>query len=81
MRSSLIPVVFCVTCTVALAQTYPAKPVRIVVAYPAGGSVDVVARIVGQKFTESMGRSFGQFIKDEIALHQRIVKVSGIKAE
>ena len=58
MRSSLVPVVLVLTFGLAVAQTYPAKPVRIVVAYPAGGSVDVVARIVGQKFTDSMGRSF-----------------------
>ena len=58
MRLSLIALVFSTACTVVLAQSYPAKPVRMIVAYPAGGSVDVVARIVGQKFTESMGRSF-----------------------
>ncbi|MEA3154339.1 MAG: hypothetical protein QOK44_1928 [Betaproteobacteria bacterium] len=40
------------------AQTYPAKPVRIVAAYPAGGSVDIVARMVGQRLTETMGRAF-----------------------
>jgi len=58
MRSSLILTMLVLTCGFAQAQTYPAKPVRIVVAYPAGGSVDVVARIVSQKFTDSMGRSF-----------------------
>ena len=40
------------------AQDYPAKPVRMVAAYPAGGSVDIVARLVGQKLTESMGQQF-----------------------
>jgi tripartite-type tricarboxylate transporter receptor subunit TctC len=40
------------------AQTYPTKPVRIVAAYPAGGSVDIVARMVGQRLTETMGRTF-----------------------
>jgi len=45
-------------CAPALAQPYPAKPVRMIVAYPAGGSVDVVARLATQKLTESMGRSF-----------------------
>ncbi|MGZ5154199.1 MAG: tripartite tricarboxylate transporter substrate-binding protein [Burkholderiales bacterium] len=40
------------------AQTYPAKAVRIVAAYPAGGSVDIVARMVGQRLTETMGRTF-----------------------
>jgi len=48
----------CAVCGAAIAQPYPAKPVRVIVAYPAGGSVDVVARLVGQKFSESTGRSF-----------------------
>ena len=45
-------------CLPSFAQQYPAKPVRIVVAYPAGGSVDVTARLCAQKFTESTGHSF-----------------------
>src|SRR5579862_4377908 len=40
------------------AQNYPSKPVRMVVAYPAGGSVDIVARLVGQRMSESMGQQF-----------------------
>ncbi len=43
--------------TLALAQSYPAKPIRIVVPYPAGGSVDILARLIGHKFTESWGRA------------------------
>lgn len=34
------------------AQAYPSKPVRFVVTYPAGGSSDVMARIIGKKLTE-----------------------------
>ncbi len=37
------------------AQNYPAKAVRIVVAYPAGGANDIVARVVGQKLNELIG--------------------------
>lgn len=37
----------------ALAQGFPAKPVRIVVPFAAGGAVDTVARALGQKLTES----------------------------
>ena len=36
----------------ASAQSYPTKPVRVVVAFPAGGAVDVGARAVGQKLGE-----------------------------
>src|SRR6185436_4473642 len=37
------------------AQTYPTKPVRIMVGYPPGGGVDVGARIVGQGLTDVWG--------------------------
>jgi tripartite-type tricarboxylate transporter receptor subunit TctC len=38
----------------ALAQTYPVKPIRIIVPFAAGGAVDVVARAVGQRMSEQM---------------------------
>lgn len=37
------------------AQTYPPKPVRMLVAFPAGGSADIVARVLGQRLSESVG--------------------------
>jgi tripartite-type tricarboxylate transporter receptor subunit TctC len=37
----------------ALAQAYPARPVRIIVPYPPGGATDVMARTIAQKLTES----------------------------
>ena len=40
------------------AQSYPARPVRMIVGYPAGGSIDTVGRITAQAFSESMGQSF-----------------------
>lgn len=38
------------------AQTFPAKPLRIVVPFPAGGTTDIAARIVAQRMQESMGQ-------------------------
>ncbi len=40
----------------AVAQTYPAKPVTLVVTVPAGGSIDAVARIVAQGLTAALGQ-------------------------
>ena len=38
------------------AQTYPSKPIRFVIPYAAGGNTDILARIIGQKLTETMGQ-------------------------
>ena len=38
------------------AQPYPAKPIRIIVPFPAGGTADIMARVVGQKMTETWGQ-------------------------
>jgi tripartite-type tricarboxylate transporter receptor subunit TctC len=42
----------------AIAQTYPARPVRIIVATTAGGSTDIAARLMAQWLTEKLGQSF-----------------------
>jgi len=41
-----------------IAQTYPTKPVRVVIPWPPGGSNDVVGRIVMQRVAESTGQQF-----------------------
>jgi tripartite-type tricarboxylate transporter receptor subunit TctC len=38
------------------AQAYPAKPIKMIVPFPAGGTTDIVARILAQKMSESMGQ-------------------------
>jgi tripartite-type tricarboxylate transporter receptor subunit TctC len=49
-----VAVVALLACMTGNAQAeYPARAIRVVVPYPAGGSVDVVARLLGQKFNEA----------------------------
>ena len=43
-------------CATAFAQSYPTKPVRLIVTYPPGGSSDLMARVFGAKLTELWGQ-------------------------
>jgi len=42
----------------ATAQTYPTRPVRLIIGYPPGGSADITARLLGQWLSERLGQPF-----------------------
>src|SRR4029079_10750831 len=48
----------CVGPRVAKAQSYPARPVRIMIPFPAGQATDTVARLIGQSLSERLGQGF-----------------------
>jgi len=47
-----------VVSSAAWAQAYPARPVRCIVGYPAGGGTDIFVRLLGQVLSERLGQSF-----------------------
>ena len=52
--AAALPAVSCF----AWAQTYPTRPVRIMVGFPPGGPADILARLIGQRLSERLGQSF-----------------------
>ncbi len=56
MKKLLLALLFSVPAA-ALAQSYPSKPIRIMVAFPPGGPVDIIARVVAPKLGELLGQN------------------------
>ena len=53
----VVPTLLAAVCGSPFAQTYPSKPVRLIIDFPAGGPSDSLARVFGQKLTESLGQT------------------------
>jgi tripartite-type tricarboxylate transporter receptor subunit TctC len=54
---AIVAVLLAVSSSLALAQAYPAKPVRLIIPFPPGGSNDVVGRAIGQQLAERLGQA------------------------
>ena len=51
-------VIATVAAPIAAAQTYPNRPVKLLVGFPPGGSTDLAARVLANKLTQSLGQTF-----------------------
>ena len=54
---TLVALVLAVACGLGFAQSYPVKPVRLIIPFPPGGSNDVVGRSIGMQLGERLGQS------------------------
>src|SRR5688572_300227 len=60
LKVILHPSAFILGCALAAAadaQQYPTRPIRLIVPQSAGGSTDVIARVVAQRMTEALGQT------------------------
>ena len=57
MKALLKLALFLLFHSLALAQSYPAKPIHLIVAFPPGGPVDIVARLITPKMSETLGQA------------------------
>jgi len=75
----------------AAAQPYPARPIRMIVPFAAGGPGDFLARTVSPKLTESLGQgmdpssftaqAFSAYIASEITKWSRVIKAARVTPE
>lgn len=57
-RRALAALALALPFTSALADTYPSKPVRVIIPFPPGGTLDTVGRLLAQKLGEQTGQNF-----------------------
>lgn len=55
-RRALLLTILLLLPTLALAQNFPAKPIKLIVPFPAGGPNDIIARVIGQRMSELSGQ-------------------------
>src|SRR5258708_25932634 len=60
-------------CIGAFAQSYPTRPIKLVVPFPAGGPADVLGRLITQKLSESFG---SPVIVDKLSGANRIIRTA-----
>src|SRR5438132_3857472 len=58
MLRTIVGTVLAALATAAFAQPYPSKPVHLLVAFPPGGPVDIIARLIAPKMSEILGQPF-----------------------
>src|ERR1700754_1725228 len=58
IRFSVIAAALLVATGAALAQTWPQRPVKVIVPFAAGGNIDVMGRIAAQRLSEGLGQQF-----------------------
>lgn len=57
LTGALAAVLAATVASPTFAQSYPSRPIRIVVPYPAGGGIDVMSRLIGQRLAQRLGQS------------------------
>lgn len=57
-RAWLFMLLMCVASMSIGAETYPARPVRLIASFGPGSTVDLIARVMAQQLTDQLGRTF-----------------------